>query len=170
MFLTEIAEKRGMDPFENFIDVAKKSNGRAAVLNHRYSNMEIVEALMRHPASLFMTDALPSTEGVQNPASYGCFPLFFQLAREKKLIPLEEVVYKMSGASVERYSIKDRGLLKEGLAADITVFDRDAIKDNNTVKETSMAPSGIEAVFINGKRVFAGGKVDPKIKAGAVVT
>ncbi len=169
MFLGEIAKKRGMDWFSSTMDIAQKSKGIAAVLNHQYSNLPIVEDLMRHPASLFMTDALPALRGVQNPAFSGNFPRFFQLAREKKLISLEEAVYKMSGATAERYRIKDRGFLKEGLTADITVFDWKNIRDNNTLTETSKAPAGIEAVFINGKRVVSKDKVNGTIKAGEVI-
>ena len=158
-----------MDWFDNAMDIAQKSNGVASVLNHSYSNLPIIESLMRHPASLFMTDAFPATQGVQNPAFSGNFPRFFQLAREKKIISLEEAVYKMSGATAERYNIKDRGFLREGLAADITVFDWKNIRDNNTITETSHAPTGIQAVFINGKQVVKKGKVDATIKVGKII-
>ena len=169
MFLDQIAKKRNMDWFDNAMDIAQKSNGVASVLNHSYSNLPIIESLMRHPASLFMTDAFPATQGVQNPAFSGNFPRFFQLAREKKIISLEEAVYKMSGATAERYNIKDRGFLREGLAADITVFDWKNIRDNNTITETSHAPTGIQAVFINGKQVVKKGKVDATIKVGKII-
>jgi len=170
MFLDQIAQKRGMDWFDNAMDIAQKSNGVANVLNHSYSNLPIIETLMRHPASLFMTDALPAPRGVQNPAFSGNFPRFFQLARENKIISREEAVYKMTGATAERYGIKDRGFLKEGFAADITVIDWNNISDNNTIRETSNAPTGIEAVFINGKQVLSKGKVNGAIKAGKIIT
>jgi len=169
MFLDQIAQKRGMDWFDNTMDIAQKSKGVAQVLNHSYSNLPIVESLMRHPASLFMTDALPAVKGVQNPAISGNFPRFFQLAREKNLISIEEAVYKMSGATAERYRIKDRGFLREGFAADITVFDWKNIRDNNTLTETSKTPTGIQAVFINGKQVVKKGRVDAAIKAGKII-
>jgi N-acyl-D-amino-acid deacylase len=158
-----------MDWFDSSMDIARKSKGVANVLNHSYSNLPIVETLMRHPASLFMTDALPTPRGAQNPAFSGNFPRFFQLASEKKIISLEEAVYKMSGATAQRYGIKDRGFLKEGLAADIMVFDWKNIRDNNTLTETSKTPTGIEAVFINGKQVLSKGKVDAAIKAGKII-
>ena len=116
-----------------------------------------------------MTDALPAVKGVQNPAFSGNFPRFFQLAREKKIISLEEAVHKMSGATAERYSIKDRGFLKDGFVADITVFDWENIRDNNTLTETSKTPTGIQAVFINGKQVVSKGKVDAAIRAGKII-
>ena len=68
MFLGDIAEKRGMGQFENFIDMVKKTGGKARVLNHRYSSLDNVKELMRHPSSLFMTDAIPAPDGVQNRA------------------------------------------------------------------------------------------------------
>jgi len=169
MFLSEIAEARGMDRFDNFFDMARRSGGVARVLNHRYSSPEVVEALMRHPASLFMTDAWVETAGVQNPSTFGCFPRFLEWARDKKLLTVEEAVRKMTGATAERFGVTDRGFLKKGLAADITVFDPKAVKDNNTLTETSNAPSGIEYVFINGRKVLTGGTVDPAVRAGVVV-
>ena len=170
MFLTEIAKKTGKDPFDVALEFFRKSPGRGAwVLNHNYSNMEIVETLIKHPACLFMTDAVPAA-GVKNPAAYGAFPLTLQYARDRKLISLEEAVKKMTGASAERIGLKDRGFLRKGLAADITVFDWEKIRDNCTVTETDKAPTGIEAVFINGRRVLSDGVVDAAVQAGEVLT
>ena len=166
LFLADISKRRGMDWFENTMDFARKSNGLANILNHGYSNLAVVEALMASPAALFMTDALPAPQGVQNPAMFGNFPRFFQLAREKRLISLEEAVRKMSGATAERYGIKDRGFLREGMAADITVIDWNRIRDNNTFADTSQTPTGIAAVFINGRQAMSRGKVNGAMKAG----
>ncbi len=169
MFLTDIARKRRMGEFDNFIDFARRSEGRARVLNHRYSNLEIVHALMQHSAALYQTDATPFPEGVQNPGASGNFPLFLQYARDHRLLRLEEAVYKMTGASADRFQIKDRGRLKQGTFADITVFDWQTIKDNNTAEITDNAPTGIEAVFINGKQVLAGGNIDTEALPGMVL-
>jgi len=169
LFLAEIADKRGMKPFDVAIEIAEKSGGIARVLNHKYSNMEIIEALMKYDGCLFMTDATPAPEGVQNPAAFGSFPLLLQYARDRKLLSLEDAVRKMTGANAERVNLKDRGLLKKGLAADITVFDWNAVKDNNTVTDTDNAPTGIEAVFMNGRQVKKNGKVDGSANAGVVL-
>lgn len=166
LFLSEIAEKRGMKPFDVAMEVSEKSGGRARVLNHNYSNMEVIEALMKYPRCLFMTDATPAPEGVQNPAVFGAFPLLLQYARDRKLLSLEEAVHKMTGANAERVNLKERGFLRAGYAADVTVFDWEGIKDNNTVTDTDNAPTGIETVFMNGKQVLADGKVDVDANAG----
>lgn len=169
LFVNETAEKMGVDPFDCFMEIAQRSGGRARVLNHKYSNPEIVEALIKHPASLFMTDALVAAQGVQNPAAFGTYPRFLEWCRDKNLIPIEEAVYKMTGGIAERFDFGKRGFIKEGHAADITVFNWDTIKDNNTTYETDQRPNGIEAVFINGVRVLKDGKADPKLTAGVII-
>lgn len=169
MFIHEIAEKLDMSPSRVVVELSEKTNGRARILNHNYSDMEIIDALISHPSCLFMTDSVVSLEGVQNPASFGAFPLLLQYARDRNLVPLEEAVRKMTGGSAQRLNIKDRGFLKEGLAADITVFDWENIKDNNTVTDTDRSPTGIEAVFINGKQIKKDDTVDSSINAGEVI-
>ncbi len=169
MFMTDIAGKRNMGQFENFIDFARQTNGKARVLNHRYSNVEQVKSMMKHPASLFQTDTEVAHSGVQNPAAYGNFPKFLQYARDYNLLSLEEVIHKMTGVAADRFSIKDRGVLKKNMAADITVFDWKKIKDNNTTEKTSEKPAGIEYVFINGQAAVAKGHFDKSILSGEVL-
>ncbi len=168
MFIDEIANKLNISPARAVVELSEKTNGRARILNHNYSDMEVIDALIAHPACLFMTDAVAASEGVQNPAAYGAFPLLLQYSRDRHLLSLEEAVHKMTGATAERFYLKDRGFLKERLAADITVFDWKNIKDNNTIKETDQAPTGIEAVFINGRQVKKNGLVDGSVTAGVV--
>lgn len=169
MFLKDIAKARDMGEFENFIDFARKSNGSARVLNHRYSNLEQVKAMIKHPASLFQTDATIALKGTQNPAAFGNFPRILQYARDDKLLSLEEVVHKMTAAAADRFQIKDRGILEKGKAADITVFDWQTVKDNNTDLKTDQAPAGVEMVFINGKKAMKEGVVDNSILPGEVL-
>jgi len=169
MFLEEIAKARGLDPFENFIDMTRLSRGRAKVLNHRYSILENVQMLMQDPAALFMSDATPAPAGVQNPGVYGNFPLFLQYARDYRLITMEECVRRMTGAAADRFGIRERGYLKTGYAADITVFDYGAIRDNNTRQYTNRRPSGIEHVFINSEQVLNYGLANSEILAGQVL-
>ena len=169
MFLTDIARKRKMNQFDNFIDVAQKTNGRARVLNHRYSNPEIVKELMRHPASLYMTDATIFSKGTQNPAAYGNFPRFLEFARDYRLLTLEEAIHKMTGASAGRFQIRDRGILKKGFAADITVFDWQEVRNNNSPEAAGNSPEGIDAVFINGRQIMSNGRADTSVMPGVVL-
>jgi N-acyl-D-aspartate/D-glutamate deacylase len=168
-FLSDIALDMKLSPPKTALILSEKTRGRTHILNHSYSDMKIIDALIGYPSCLFMTDSTVSPTGLQNPASFGSFALVLQYARDRKLISLEEAVRKMTGATAERYQLKERGFLKKGYAADITVFDWQKVKDNNTVTETDRAPSGIEAVFINGRQVKKDGQVDPSVKAGQVI-
>jgi len=165
-FLVDIARVRRMTPVDALIDIARRSGGQARVLCHKYSNDRIIDTLVRHPAALFMTDAWVEREGVQNPAAFGAFPRFLQIARERRLVSLEEAVRKMTGATAERFGITDRGILKEGLAADVTVFDWENVRDNTTVTETNVAPTGIDYVFVNGKKIIGSGRKENPLNAG----
>ncbi len=168
-FISDIAGDLGLSPGKTALLLSEKTGGRTHILNHKYSDMAIIDALISHPDCLFMTDSIVSVTGLQNPASFGSFPLILQYSRERRLIPLEEAVHRMTGASAERFNLKDRGVLKKGYAADITVFDWQKVRDHNTVAKTDQAPSGIEAVFINGRQVKKDGQVDASCNAGVVI-
>ena len=123
---------------------------------------------MRHPRSLYMTDAIVALEGAQNPAAFGNYPRLLQYARDFKLQSLEETVHKMTGAPAQRFGLADRGTLRKGCAADITVFDWNAVRDNNTVAKTDQTPTGIERVFINGVPVHGPQPLPGQPPAGRV--
>ncbi len=169
MFLSDIAKERDKADVPNLLDFAERSGGRARVLMHRYSTPDIVKSLMRHRASMFMTDAWVEPSGSQNPSAFGCFPRFLQIARESGCIGLEEAVRKMTLAGAERFRLERRGAIREKYAADVVVFDPEKVADNNTVEHTDRRPSGIEAVFVNGVQVLKKGKAEAKPRAGMML-
>lgn len=148
--ISDIARQVNKSSFNVLAEILEKSNAEARMLFHEYYDPTTFAELMKHPASLLMTDAWPEPSGIQNPATYGSFPKFLQLARDTQCLSLEAVVSKMTGTAAERFGLTNRGLLQEGLHADITVFDWNSVQDNATPDNTSAAPSGIEHVFING--------------------
>jgi N-acyl-D-amino-acid deacylase len=105
-------------------------------------------------------------EGVQNPSASGAFPRLLQIARERRVLPLEEVVHKMTGATAERFGLEGRGVLREGAPADITVFDWENVRDNTGEGEGGAAPTGIEYVFVNGSKIVGSGKKENPLSAG----
>lgn len=168
-FIADIACELNLSMFDTFMLFVKSSNGKARVMQYRYANQHIIERLMKHPASIFMTDAWVERGGTQNPACYGCFPKFLQIAREKEVLSLEETVYKMTKAAADRFEITDRGELKKGNAADITVFDWNSIRDNTSPTKMDAAPAGIENVFINGCWVLKNGELNERQRSGALL-
>ena len=113
--------------------------------------------------------------GVEDPASYtpsvfGTFPrVLGEFVREWRILTLEEAVRKSTGLPAAQIGIHDRGLLQEGKAADIVVFDPETIGSRATHKTPRRFPNGIEAVIVNGEvSVSRGEYLSPR--AGRVLT
>ena len=118
---------------------------------------QIVSDLSKHDNVLYMTDAWVEENGVQNPAIYDCFPKFLHLSLNGKGDTMPKTVRKMTGAVADRFAIKDRGYVKPGYFADLTVFDENALKNGKPDQSKSF---GIERVYVNGKLVLNGDKLD----------
>ena len=89
-----------------------------------------------------------------------------QIARDRRVLPLEEAVRKMTGATAERFGLTGRGKLAEGLPADITVFDGEMIGNDTADADKEAAPKGVEYVFVNGKKVIGSAKKEHPLNAG----
>ena len=112
-----------------------------------------------------MTDAWIEEKGVQNAAAYSSFVKFLQWAKEGTSgLTVEQTIRKMTGATADRFGITDRGYLREGLAADVTVFDFDRIAAKGDLPQQ---PEGIAHVFVNGRHVLINGKTNHARFAGA---
>ena len=85
-----------------------------------------------------------------HPRNFATYPQYFQTVREKDLMPIETAVYKCTGFPAEIMRLTDRGVLKEGMAADIIVFDYETIKSNSTYSDSRQRPDGIQYIFVNG--------------------
>jgi N-acyl-D-amino-acid deacylase len=157
-FLPDIAARVGKSNFDTMLDILDKSNAEARVLFHDYYNDEIIDRLMQHPAAIFASDSWPEPGGHQNPAAYGTFPRFLRKARERRSLSLEAAVHKMTGAAAKRFRLANRGLLQEGSAADVVVFDWDEVRDRAN-DAGNAAPSGIEHVFVNGQPILRAGEL-----------
>ncbi len=95
-----------------------------------------------------------------HPRAYGTFPRVLGLyVREEKVLPLEDAIRKMTSAATRRLGIRDRGLLQEGLFADVAVFNPDTIVDHATFEDPNQLSTGVEYVFVNGVAVVKAGKV-----------
>ena len=112
---------------------------------------------------MFGTDgmAIPKISALPalHPRLYGTYPKVLEkYVREKKILTLENAIRKMTSFPAQRLGLKDRGILKEGMAADIVVFNPDTIRDNSTYLDTHQYPDGIPYVIVNGKIVVENGK------------
>jgi dihydroorotase/N-acyl-D-amino-acid deacylase len=117
---------------------------------------------MRQPWIKFGTDAggfdPDSATRLTHPRAYGTFPrILGRYVREQNVMPLEEAVRKMSSAVATRLGIQDRGVLREGMYADIVVFDPATVIDNATYEEPHKLSTGMRDVFVNGVAVVRNG-------------
>ena len=93
-----------------------------------------------------------------HPRSYGTYPrILGKYVREEKILTLEEAIRKMSSAVAQRLHVQDRGLLREGMCADVVIFDPDTIGDRATYDDPHQISEGIRDVWVNGSRVLAKG-------------
>lgn len=100
--------------------------------------------------------------GKPHPRNYGTFPRFLRLARENKLCSLETAVRRMTGLTAEYIGLKDRGLLKEGMIADITMFNPETVTDKADYENPFRKPEGIVHVFMNGEAALLNGEQTEK--------
>jgi dihydroorotase/N-acyl-D-amino-acid deacylase len=124
---------------------------------------ENVQMQIKQPWVVVGTDAggvdPDSTKYVVHPRSYGSYPrILGRYVREQKLLTLEDAVRKMSGGVASRLGLRDRGLLREGMFADVVVFDDATIIDLATPEKPHQISRGVEQVFVNGVQVVRDGR------------
>ena len=122
-----------------------------------YTTPEIISQFEKDPRCLYMTDAWVEDHGVQNPAIYDCFPKFLQDALLGTGDTVENTVHRMSGATAERFGLRDRGYIRPGCYADLTVFSEEEIREATPNQTRSF---GIKRVWINGKPVLDNDRID----------
>ena len=149
--IPQAAAEEGLSNLDMYLKLVELSNRAGSIYLGKYYNDEIVHRLMEDELSVFMTDAWVEEKGLQNIAAFQTFPQFFLLAKRYG-IPTEKIVRKMTGATVDRYAIPQRGYLKAGYKADITVLDL----ANMHVDESKpdYRPTGIVHVYVNGQPVL----------------
>lgn len=152
--IPEIAAEEGLSNLDIYLKLVDLSNRSGSIYLGKYYNDDIVRTLMEDDLSIFMTDAWVEEKGLQNIAAFQTFPQFFLLAKRWG-IPYETIVRKMTGATADRFGIPERGYLRPGYKADITVLDMDALSVNE--KKPDAAPGGIAHVFVNGCPVIRDG-------------
>ena len=151
----QAAEEEGLKPMDMYLKLVELSDREGSIYLGKYYNDEIVKRLMEDELSVFMTDAWVEDKGLQNIAAFQTFPQFFLLAKRYGM-PIEKIVRKMTGATVDRYHIPERGYLKAGYKADLTVLDLDHLKVDEKISD--FRPEGIVYVYINGKAVLKDGR------------
>jgi N-acyl-D-amino-acid deacylase len=161
--LADIAAARGQEWPDALMDLTLEENARLGAMFFLMSE-ENLELQIRQPWIKFGTDAGASdpadTHGSEtHPRAYGTYPrVLGRYVRERRALPLEDAIRKMTSAVAERLSIQDRGLVREGMYADLVVFDPAAVIDHSTYERSHQLSTGIREVFVNGVAVVHDGR------------
>ena len=153
----QIAREWHTTGFEAYMKLCDMSDFKGRVIMGPYSTPEIIEWQSKRDNVLYMTDAWVEEFGIQNPAIYDCFPKFIRDSLLGKGDTMPRTIRKMTGGVTDRFSIPNRGYVKPGYFADLTVFD-EAQMAAATPDQTKAF--GISRVFINGKQVLSDGMLD----------
>lgn len=150
--LTDLARELGTSGEEAADRVLEGSPG-ATVIVHTM-NEDDVRTVLRHPSTMIGSDGIPTLEGKPHPRLYNTFArVLGHYARDEKILPLGEAVYRMTGFSADVFGLHDRGSVRAGAFADLVVFDPAEIIDRGTFDDPNRYPDGIRHVFVNGVEV-----------------
>lgn len=162
--LTEIAKMMGKDPADAAMDLVMQGQGRVMAIYHMMSE-EDVETALRFPWTSIGSDAgaalSPGQQdglGLPHPRSYGNHVrVISRYVKERKVLTLPEAVRKMTSWPATRMRLSERGVIREGAWADVTIFDLDALSDVATYEQPTEFARGIEWVLVNGTVVISRG-------------
>jgi N-acyl-D-amino-acid deacylase len=175
--LAEISKIRGKDPLECALDLLMEEQGQPLNITYEGHSEDDLVTLVRSPLSMIESDALCwapygdlSERAKPHPRTYGVFPLTFRKyvrgetrpeePKEvgRKILTLEEAVRKMASFPARRLGLPDRGLIAEGMSADIVIFNPKTIEDQATYAKPNQYPKGVEYVLVNGQVVIEKGE------------
>lgn len=148
---------RGADPIDTVCDLLIEDNGATRVLITSISEDDI-RTIVRCETALVGSDGNCVADygivgqGMPHPRFYGTFPrIIGHYVHDERLLPLETAIHKMTGATARALKLRDRGLLREGWRADVTLFDPADFRDRATYADPHQYPSGPRtSVIVNG--------------------
>ncbi|MBP7474149.1 MAG: amidohydrolase family protein, partial [Pyrinomonadaceae bacterium] len=141
---------------EQFIEIYEKGG---AQMVYQAMDEPDVQSIMRQPFTMIASDSgvRPFGTGVPHPRGYGNNArVLGRYVRELKIITLEDAIRKMTSLPAQTFGFKDRGLIREGFAADLVIFDENTVGDKATFVQPHQYAEGFSAVIVNGEVVFNG--------------
>lgn len=152
-----VAEMRKQHPVDALCDLLLEEDLRVSYVADLI-DARIIPDLVSHPLYMVGSDALLLGD-FPPPMAYGCFPVILsEIVREEKKLSLTEAIRKMTSYPAWRLGISDRGLLRDGMKADLVVFDADEIRAPASRQNPRQLSTGVEYVVVNGTVVVDQGK------------
>ena len=163
--LSEVAAAQHKDPMDALFDLLIDDKAYTECAVFGMSEPDVVLALQQPWVSVDNDSAGTSPEGIlgeehPHPRAYGTFPrILRKYVREEKKLTLEDAIRKFSALPAQRMRLTDRGVLKQGMWADIVLFDPQTVRDVATFDDPNRLSEGMEYVLINGVPVIENGKM-----------
>jgi N-acyl-D-amino-acid deacylase len=156
--LQQIADAQKGEPAEALFDILLEVNAEALMVLFGMAEEDVTN-ILKHPAVMVGSDAIPST-GKPHPRYFGAFPrILGKYVREDKALSLQEAVRKMSSMPAQKLGLRERGMIREGMWADVVIFDPKTIEDKATFANPRQYPLGIPYVLVNGQIAVREGKI-----------
>jgi N-acyl-D-aspartate/D-glutamate deacylase len=150
--MATIAAQRGVPPAEVAMDLWREHAGEVTIVLLDLFPASTVDLIFQHPITMVVTDAVVCA-GLPHPRLYGTYArVLGTFVRERRLASLETAIRKMTSLPAERFGLHGRGAIRQGMAADLVVFEADRIRDTATYRTPTTPPLGIRAVLVNGQR------------------
>ena len=172
--LLEVATTQKKNPLEALFDFLIADHGQTSAIFFMMSESDM-QAALKSPFVSFCTDSGaratdgPLSHSNSHPRGWGTYPrILGRYVREQHLMPLEFAIHKMTGLPAANVGLKQRGLIREGYFADITIFDPKTVIDRATFEDPNQYPVGINFVIVNGQIEVDNGQRTP-VLAGRVL-
>jgi dihydroorotase/N-acyl-D-amino-acid deacylase len=155
--VSEIAKEQGKDELEALFDIIVADRGQTGAIYFMMNEDDLRAALRESFVSVCTDSGARAADGPlsgskSHPRGWGSYPrILSRYVRDERLLTLEQAVHKMTGQPAARVGLKDRGVLRAGAYADITVFDPARVRDLATFEQPNRYPEGIEYVAVNGQ-------------------
>ncbi len=163
--IAQIAAEENKDPVDALMDLVIADEGQTGAIYFIAGETDLQYGLKQPWTSIGLDANEVSLDGLlfephNHPRAYGSMPRFLgHYVRDLHLLPLEQGIRKITSLPAQRERLRDRGLLKVGYFADVTLFDPAAIQDRATYENATQLSEGVKYVFVNGQLEFENGKL-----------
>ncbi len=165
--LSEIANAQNKAPLDALFDFLIADHGQTGAIFFMMKESDMQAALKSPFVSICTDNGARATDGPlagskSHPRGWGTYPrILGKYVRDERLMPLEFAIHKMTGLPASNVGLKNRGLLREGYFADITIFDPKTVIDRATFEDPNQYPVGINFVIVNGQIEVDNGQRTP---------
>jgi N-acyl-D-amino-acid deacylase len=162
--LAEVAKMRGKDPIDTAMDLIAEDESRISTVYFLMSEENVKKELRKRWISFGSDEASqapgpPFTKSNPHPRAYGNFArVLGKYVRDEKVLAMAEAIHRLSGLPATNLGLDHRGFLKEGMFADVVVFDPATITDHATFEKPHQYATGMKHVFVNGVQVIKNGE------------